>query len=213
MCAVVVCHGWAKATAQTPTLTRAAIADAIALGEAREPEPYLLGHAGDARTPIVVGAVYTPFLRVALLSRAAALRGERLDPESLDPALTEPLVYVAFRWYCCDTAVGTPDASHAFDAVRAQAVMLPLSNAVTTRSRGTVGPQPFAGTPPVWSKPGIAVLEQFGAAPTHDDVTLVAAFPLESLTAGRRFAVYKDTGTLANIRVGAVRAADVARWR
>lgn len=209
VCAIVVCHEWVTTEAEPRTLTRAAIEEAIAFGARGEPSPYLLRHVGDSRSPIVVGAVYTPFLRVALLSWATAGRGERLDPDSLDAALTEPLAYIAFRWYCCDS----PATSSAFSTQEPQAVMLPTSPTATLPPENAVGHGLFRGTRPVWSQSGTKALEEFGAAPTHDDVAVVAAFPLDRLRAGQRFAVYKDMGTTASVRIGVVRDADLARWR
>ncbi len=112
---------------------------------------------------------------------------------------------LAFRWYCCEA----PATSDAFARVEPQAVKLPRSVGPTP----AVGHRLFKGTPPVWSQSATKVLEQFGASLPFDDLALVAAFPLDSVRAGQRFAVYKDIGTDASIRVGVVRDADVTRWR
>jgi hypothetical protein len=52
---------------------------ALAYGRSGEPAPYLLRHDGEDDNPSVVAAVYTPYLRIALASRAARLLGRRLD--------------------------------------------------------------------------------------------------------------------------------------
>ena len=55
----------------TGTLTSKQIDEAIEWGMNGDPAPYLLHHAGPPGrvNPVIVGAVYTPFLRVALAVR------------------------------------------------------------------------------------------------------------------------------------------------
>ena len=195
----------AALTAQSRVLGRADIDAAIALGERAEPRPYLLRHQGRPENPVVVGAVYTPFLRVALLSRAARDRGERLDPASIEASVDEPLVYVAFRWYCCDN-----DSTGALAAAEPQVLMLP----VAPRAPQYVNFMNRRGAAqPVWTRKGSAVLESFGAQPPYDDIVLVAAFPSGVLEAGRPFVIYKDVRTVQSIRTGVVRPDDAAAWR
>ena len=192
-------------TAQTRALSRAEIDAAIALGETGEPRPYLLRHQGQPDNPVVVGAVYTPFLRVAFLSRAARDRGERLDPASLDPRVLEPLVYVAFRWYCCED-----DPTGALAVAEPKVLMLP----VAPRAPQFVNVMDRHGAVrPIWSRKGSAVLESFAGSPPYDDIVLVAAFPSGVLEAGRPFVIYKDSGTRQSIRTGVVRADDAFAWR
>src|SRR6476620_12231448 len=92
------------AAAQERTLALPGLEDAIRWGESGAAGPYLLHHAQNAATTndVVVGAVYTPFVRVALAAKAAWATGERLQPETIPATLVEPVVYIAFRWYCCD---------------------------------------------------------------------------------------------------------------
>jgi hypothetical protein len=190
-------------TAEPGSLTRRDIAAAVAFGETGAARPYLLRHQGRPDNPVVVGAVYTPFLRVALLAQAAADRGERLNAAAVDPVVAAPLVYIAFRWYCCD-GVGDADL---LPESPPQVLMLPVAprapqfvNVMDRRH----------AVEPVWSRRGTAVLESFGASPPYDDVALVAAFPVGALQAGRPFVIFKDGGS---IRTGVVRADDVATWR
>jgi hypothetical protein len=49
---------------------------------------------------IVLGFVYTPFIRVALAAQASFDSGRHLRREDVAQWL-EPVVYIAFRWYCC----------------------------------------------------------------------------------------------------------------
>jgi hypothetical protein len=78
------------------------IADAIQFGTFGDPAPYPL--RGLARPGIVnraiVGVVYTPFIRIALAAKVARLNGEPFTRDDVTARLAEPVVYVAFRWYC-----------------------------------------------------------------------------------------------------------------
>jgi len=214
--AILVCHGWARVEAEPRALTRAEIAEAIEFGATHELRPYLLRHAGREDNPMVVGAVYTPFLRVAFLSHAAVERRERLEPADVSPALTEPLAYIAFRWY---GRAGMVDPSRAeeFAATRPRVAMLrtlPPSVEKAAVPFSTVR----AGVPPVWSKPASELLETFGATLPYDDVAFVAAYPLESLTPLRTFVIYKAIYTeeipqFIGMSFGVVRAADASGWR
>jgi hypothetical protein len=65
-------------------LSRADIAQAIALGETGEPAPYRLRHQGRPDNPVVVAAVYTPFLRLAFQAKAAREQGRRLEAADID---------------------------------------------------------------------------------------------------------------------------------
>lgn len=206
LCAVALDHDWTSLRAQPQEMSRTTIQEAIAFGAAHEPKPYLLRHAGDTSNPVVVAAVYTPFLRIAFLSHAAAERGREVDPASVDASLMDPLVHMAFRWYCCDS-----DHVASLKASKPRASMFRTA-AGTSPPRGVLLAA-IRGVPPVWSKPGSESLTQFGAMPPYDDIALVAAFPLERLKEGQRFAVYKEIEGSGSVRIGVVRADDASRWR
>jgi hypothetical protein len=201
----VVLVAVAALTAQPRALGPADIDAAIALGERGEPRPYLLRHQGQPNNPVVVGAVYTPFLRIAFLSRAAHDRGERLDPASIEASVVAPLVYVAFRWYCCDN-----DSTGALAAAEPQVLMLPVAPRAPQFVKFM---DRRAGAAPIWSRKGSAVLESFAAPVPYDDIVLVAAFPSDVLQAGRPFVIYKDAVVIQSIRTGVVRADDALAWR
>jgi hypothetical protein len=147
---------------------------------------------------------------VALQARAAAGRGERLSAADLDPRATAPLVFIAFRWYCCDGLVNG-DAG-AIGSVEPQAVMLPVAPRApefvpitSSERRGAIRP--------VWSRRGAAVIEALGAGTPYDDIVLVAAFPIDALQPGRPFAIYKELDGSQAFRIGVVRVGDAATWR
>jgi hypothetical protein len=195
--------------AQGRGLSRAELDAAIALGERGDPKPYLLRHAGRVDNPVVVGLVYTPFVRVALMARTAADRGERLDPEQIDPQLTAPLVYLAFRWYCCDPA---DTRAGALAAVAPEVVMLPLAERAPQYVRFTTSERQGAARP-VWVRRGADALSPFEAIPRFSDIALVAAFPVEVLQPRRPFAIFKQFAGAQSIRTGVVRADEAAAWR
>ncbi|HEV8397633.1 MAG TPA: hypothetical protein VGQ37_25295 [Vicinamibacterales bacterium] len=213
--ALVVGHDWATVEAAPRALTRAAIEEAIVFGATHDPQPYLLRHAGREDNTVVVGAVYTPFLRVAFLSHAAAARGEHLEAADVNPVLTEPLAYIAFRWYGRD--VVDPSRAEEFAALRPRVAMLRTPPPSVERA-GVPFSTVRGGVPPVWWKPAKELLETFGATLPYDDVAFVAAYPLESLTPLRTFVMYKAIYTeeipeVVSLRFGVVRAADAAGWR
>src|SRR5215475_3061070 len=86
------------------TLTSKEIDEAIEWGMNGDPAPYPLHHAGPPGkvNPVIVGAVYTPFLRVALAANVARRAGRTFTQTDVSQSLIEPVAYVAFRWYCCD---------------------------------------------------------------------------------------------------------------
>src|SRR4051812_46997058 len=92
-----------RVAAQERALTASGLDDAIRLRESGEPAPYLLHNKqrDDIVNNGVMAVVYTPFVRVALAAKAAWDHGRHLEKDSLPPGLLEPVVYVAFRWYCC----------------------------------------------------------------------------------------------------------------
>ncbi len=228
--------GWAYALlsaspllAQAPgrALTPSEIEEAIRLGREAAPAPYLLHFVtpvgSPTRNPVIVGAVYTPFLRVALASKAARAEGRRFTSSDVSGDLAAPVVYVAFRWYCCDGVHGSdPDSwdpfKHPFDykiaAVRdAEAAEVDAGRAASSRRR------PVA-TPPIWIKYGASVLDQFGGQPPFRDVVIVAAYPMSVLSTRYTFTIYREspsaTAPSRNDRFshyGRITAEDLERWR
>jgi len=79
--------------AQSDSLTPAEIEAAIKWGASGNAAPYLLHHAAQPGTTrdVVVGAVYTPFVRVALVAKAASDGGQHLTTEDVPSPLAEPV--------------------------------------------------------------------------------------------------------------------------
>ena len=185
-------------------LTRAEIQEAIDFGKTGTPRPYLLRHAGSDGNPIVVGLVYTPFVRAALLAHAATRRGEAVTPDDFGPDLVEPTAYIAFRWYCCDYSspanfdpLGPPDP----EVIALSAGSSPI-------------PQKAQGVSPVRVHKGSAFVSQYGGLESYEDIALVAEFPMTMLKAGQAFLIFKRHSKVRlQYRLGVIRASDSARWR
>ena len=90
-------------TAQERTLTASDVDAAIRLGETGQPAPYLLHNKQreDTVNNGVMAVVYTPFIRIALAAKVAWDSGRHLERDNIPSELAEPVVYIAFRWYCC----------------------------------------------------------------------------------------------------------------
>src|SRR5689334_24655473 len=89
----------------TATLSPQDLRAAIAWGTSGEPAPYPLHHRSPDPAkvnPVIVGVVYTPFVRVALAARQAHDAFRDFGEQDVTPLIVEPLAYVALRWYCCD---------------------------------------------------------------------------------------------------------------
>ncbi len=217
--------GAAPKAAESPStlLTSSAIQEAIDWGRSGAPEPYLLRHIGDAPNrpnTVVVGALYTPYLRVALASKAAWASGQNFTIADVTPSLVEPVLYVAFRWYCCDTDRPDPASFNPFE---------PRDYHVAWVARTGHSPNPrelAAAVPPLWIRHDVELLGDFGGQLPFDDVVLVAAYPLATLTTGHHFVIYRNgppvrlegPGNIAipswqSRRIGGVRAEELRLWR
>jgi hypothetical protein len=155
--AVFALASFADVAAQTPT---ASFQEALELGRIGEPAPYAL-HMNTAGTG-VAGYVYTPFVRVAMAARAAHLQQKDLTVSELPDWLTQPIVYIALRWYCEDLNCAVP----------AQPITVRL-----LQRRAA----PLAAT---WVSSDLNRLRSFGAEKPSADTVVVAAFPVAALTEG-----------------------------
>lgn len=187
--------------ATQPQLARQEIQTAIDFGATHEVTPYLLKHAwGSTTDNVVVGAVYTPFLRVALASHAAAAAGRHLDIDHVPPELTEARLDLAIRWY-----VHVPCRSSS-------------KPGVVAARRGSTGPAgKLDGTPPSSTRP-TSWLNSFGGQLPYDDVVFVASYPMEFLRDDIDFfVVLEGVGEnglpCQSIEIGRIPSADLKNWR
>jgi hypothetical protein len=157
------------AAGQPGALSRATVQEAIAFGLSGDPRPYLLRHARDRNggtNDVVVAALYTPFLRVAIAARSAREEGRVLDPNNLPGWLVAPDLLVAVRWY-----LGEPCE---FEPAMAE----PLVTAVP-RGASTGPLHSASGWHPLQVYPGSALLRAQGVPQPFTDVAVVVTYPVE----------------------------------
>lgn len=201
----------------TENLTPNDIDAAIKWGMEGSPTGYLLHHRSpDPRkvNPVIVGAVYTPFLRVALAARTAHRAGQSFVASDVPPDLIEPVVYVALRWYCCDHDHGDDLMSfHPF-------VPFDYKIAVPGQDRFTdsfLRLSKLSLEKPLWVRKDLTVLSKIGVELPYQDFVIVAGYPMSAVTADSDFIIYRDSiedgHSRRDIHDGRITADDVARWR
>ena len=212
MCALLAAPVGAGSTG---ALTSKEIDDAIEWGMSGDPAPYLLHHAGQPGrvNPVIVGAVYTPFLRVALAAKAARQAGRTFAQSDVSQSLIEPLAYVALRWYCCDRDRNDPASFDPF---------VPFDYKIATPGDRVVR-APYGlrvTTSPVWIKRDISILASFGGDLPYRDVVLVAAYPMSAFSTACDFVIYREFPSRTvperrdtELRIGRVTPEDLTRWR
>jgi hypothetical protein len=202
------------------TLTAKDIEDAISWTARADPAPYALHHQSpDPRrvNPVIVGAVYTPFVRVALAAKAASDAGRVLSADDVPPQLLEPLAYVAMRWYCCDDDHGS-DAAH-FDP----STPFDYKIAVPGYDRFTesfLRQNHLRLAVPLWVNPATAVISDLGGTLPFADTVLVAAYPIAALVPDLDVVIYRDElkpgvsdGYPRRMILGRITPDDVVAWR
>jgi hypothetical protein len=169
------------------------INEALELGRTADPKPYPLRHLDPTgkNRGAVIGAIYTPFIRVAIASRDATIRGVALTQDTLDPAILDPVVYVAFKSSCC--FVAPSDAQFKLVTPEdAERVPLPRFPGSVPKLRITAPIATYvAGQMD-------RILEIFGERQQLDELILVAAYPLEALLKLDDFVIYRDEGFPSN---------------
>jgi hypothetical protein len=169
---LVTCCADLRALTQTGALDSASFQAAVDWGRSNDPEPYLIYQAANDRrgtgtSRIIVGAVYTPFVRVALAARAARHADRALSPSDIPEWLIAPVVHIAVRWHTgCALA---PGASH------------PNVEIVPEGAR-LGGPQGPGGLRPLGESPGVEALVSLGGTPAFSDASQVVTYPLSVLT-------------------------------
>jgi hypothetical protein len=199
-------------------LTTEDIEAAIRWGTQGSPAAYLLHH----RSPdpakvnaVIVGAVYTPFLRVALAAKAAEQKGHSFAVSDVPQSLIEPVAYIAVRWYCCvDHDHGDDLASWhplvPFDYKIAVPGRDGFTESINRLSRLNL-------VTPLWVSRDLSILSTFGAESPYQDIVLIAAYPMSALKAEMDIVIYREfTAGNHHGRIqedGRITAEDLARWR
>jgi hypothetical protein len=199
------------------TLSARDIDEAIKWGMDGDPAPYLLHHKGlpGRANPVVVGAVYTPFLRVALAAKAARSAGRDFTSRDVTRSLIEPVIYVAFRWYCC------VDPDHGADAESWDPTRLPVDYKIAMPGDPMAGSHPrLRLTSPLWVSRDSSLVTSFGGALPYRDVVFVAGYPMSALTDGANFVIYREWPSPnvaqepnATFLIGEVTPEDLTHWR
>lgn len=186
-------------------LTSASVEEALEMGRSGAPTPYFPARQlGGARGPAV--AVYTPFVRVAMMSAGAWAQGRELSAGELPPWVIEPSVLAVFRAPCqeppCD--IGSVDRYHSG--------LLP--------SHVLIGPRlstddPNAATVAAKSiTQSLGFLDAIGGRP-FDHAVIAAIFPPEALRADTSlYAMWTmDEGRMHVFSGARITASDMATWR
>jgi len=148
----------------------------------------------DPNKILTFGAVYTPFVRAAILARKAADAGKPFGPSDIPAEIQDGLTYVAaLPWERTD--VTGPD--------RLVDTIFVIVTPPGSTDRAQI-------VQPVWVKPETTFLRNILGAEVPERAML-AAFSPGSIQAGKEFVIVY-AGTVYAQRV-AIRAEDIASWR
>jgi len=148
----------------------------------------------DPNKILTFGAVYTPFIRAALLARKAADAGRPFGPADIPAEIQDSLTYVAaLPWERTD--VTGPDR------------LVDTVYVIVTPPGSTDRAQVVQ---PVWVKTATNQLRNI-LGPTVPERAMVAAFPRDAIQAGKDFVIVY-AGTVYAQRVE-IRPEDVSSWR
>jgi hypothetical protein len=196
--------------ANVSSLDAAAIRDAMELGRMGKPTPYGLHFLN----PKPTGFVYTPFLRIAMASRAAREGGRELSAESLPSSLAGSAVVVALEMTWRTESNCKPSDFDRFMSIPHVACLAPsrIACAVDPDPRQ----QPRAVIRPLWVSTDINRLTDFGAARPSPLPLVIAAFPAESFKPG--YTLYASSGKISSdcsgfSGAGAIPSEDLPHWR
>lgn len=187
---------------RSQSLTPQDITQAIEWGQSGRPEGYPLRSAfpGNKTPP---GAVYTPYLRVALAARAAREEGRTFTTGDVTAEMTAPLIYFAIG------EVGEnplPAAPLPVDAPLAMRLTTEHSHPGSSRRREIS---------PVWTRRDVAAFLRYGLRPKWS--YMFAAFRPEDVKPDTRVELYREFREGSHREVlatpGLVTEADVASWR
>jgi hypothetical protein len=148
----------------------------------------------DPKKILTFGAVYTPFIRAALLARKAADARKPFGPTDIPSEIQDSLTYVAaLRWERTD--VTGPDRFVSAEYV----IVTPAGSTERTQI-----------VQPVWVKTDTSLLRNL-LGPTAPEHALLAAFSPGTIQAGKDFVIVYGGAVYAQ-RLE-IRAGDVALWR
>ena len=201
--ACLVLGGLGSVAADIGAVTPQLIDEAIQAGQTSSPGPYPLYN--QFQKPIVVGELYTPFIRIAMASRRAADEGRILKKEDLPAVVTEPVVWVRFFLL---NSLPPEDQEHA--------AVPPLFGLVKAKDFS-----PSGATPAVWVRSmdrALLVRHSWDVSGTPSD--LVAAFEVSSVKPGYDFVAFRKwevdapegKSRIWQLR-GAIRDQYLARWK
>jgi hypothetical protein len=187
---------------QRQSLTPEEIAQAIEWGQSGRPEGYPLRSAfpGNKTPP---GAVYRPYLRVALAARAAREEGRTFTADDVTPEMTASLIYFAIG------EVGEnplPAAPLPADAPLAMRLITEHSDPLSSRRREVSA---------VWTRRDVSAFLQYGLRPKWS--YMFGAFRLDDVRADTRVELYREFREGSHREVltkpGLVTETDLASWR
>jgi hypothetical protein len=203
MFAALVVSVPSRSQAQT-TLSLADVQAAIDWGISHDDiRPYLLHHAeAEGTNAVIVGAVYTPFVRIALMSRRALLEGRRLEPSELPAHLAESRFDIAARWY---PKVG---GCTLYDQTNVLAAHRGIGVAAARRRDGVL---PSAVRDASW-------LPLFAPEPPYSDIAVVVSYPMSMLREDVDFLVWRDGASdkglpCRSVEIGRIPSAERNHWR
>jgi hypothetical protein len=196
------------------TLTTSDIEDAIRLGQSGTPSPYPTYNPGLPGKPrgLVMAVVYTPFIRVALAAKAARASRRDFGLKDVTADLTQPVVYVAYRWYCC------VDPVHGGSKADWNPHRDPVDYRIATDAdQQFKGVSPRLPSVPLAVTPELALIWRFSDPLPYDDIVLIATYPIREFGRASDFVIYRRdsiegrAGT--HVVPGHVTPDDLAGWR
>jgi len=210
---LLLCAVTPVATTPAYELTIEDVNAAIAFGLSGDPGPYPLRHweRPNRISDVLVGAIYTPFVRVALAARDLRAKGITPTADGIPREAKTPTVYIAFRWY-------ESNSEAAVQGWLGSPYM--IADKLTYKRPFPAGQEVRLPEPPLWVDTTLATLSDFGGPPFADTVS-VAAYPIGTLLALPNFVVFREftepgaqrVRTATEVRVGRILPEELAGWR